>query len=736
MHPPKSLLPRRVASLGFAMAVVALAGDATATSLPTRDLSTAEWLTRSFGSHKGSGPDFTTGDLLQLRDLDSISISPDGQRVAFAVRQGRPDENDYLLRWFVAPTSGEAPPIDLGLEGGQPVRLRLYGFPLPERAKWSPDGSRLALRRRTGDRIALVMIDLLTRRATEVFDGESQVVSFEWSRDGALIFKTGFNAARLEKSSEQEARHGWLLNERMSLWSARTPSPEVPDCGDRPAGVDPGVGDPSASSPSCDVRILAYDPLGSVRPASTMEAAELDPAARSAKLANGVVGQVSPPTASGNLAWTETFSPWRSDSWSPMRRIATNLTGASICTALACASQHFLQLGWSRGGSSLWYTTREGHGSGTQTVFEWKPGSAAPRRVFAADGALDGCEASGSTIYCVRQTLTRPGHIVAIDLNTGKERIVVDPNPEFSDKAFPKIDKISLKDADGNSGYAHLVYPRDYQKGRLYPLVLVGYISRGFLRGGLGAEYPIFPLSAQGYFVLSFDYPIDDRRLRDLPKLEFDKPMRRDQHQLRMVVGSLEGAVRSLIDRGLVDRSRVAITGLSFGAELVHNALQDSDVFAVGIASQMRMDIANYAQFPDIPYKAHSMAMYNETSPLARPGGEVIKLSWSQQPERLRAPLLINAHQYEALNGFEGLAMLKASKRPIEVRIFPDEQHVVYHPQNLAGIYENNLMWLNFWLKGEEDPRPEFKDQYHRWRAMSERLAAERASVRTAGGTR
>src|SRR3546814_4567827 len=42
-----------------------------------------------------------------------------------------------------------------------------------------------------------------------------------------------------------------------------------------------------------------------------------------------------------------------------------------------------------------------------------------------------------------------------------------------------------------------------------YPLVVVQYDTRGFLRGGTGDEYPIQALAASGFAVLSVSRPID-----------------------------------------------------------------------------------------------------------------------------------------------------------------------------------------------------------------------------------
>src|SRR3546814_9514621 len=53
--------------------------------------------------------------------------------------------------------------------------------------------------------------------------------------------------------------------------------------------------------------------------------------------------------------------------------------------------------------------------------------------------------------------------------------------------------------------YGDLIYPVGYQRGTRYPMVVVQYRTRGFLRGGTGDEVPIQTLADQGFLVLSVD---------------------------------------------------------------------------------------------------------------------------------------------------------------------------------------------------------------------------------------
>ena len=67
-----------------------------------------------------------------LTQIDSVALSPDGSRVAFATREADPDEEENVASLFVAPTDGSRDPHRL---------TRVTGASSP---KWGPDGDRLA----------------------------------------------------------------------------------------------------------------------------------------------------------------------------------------------------------------------------------------------------------------------------------------------------------------------------------------------------------------------------------------------------------------------------------------------------------------------------------------------------------------------------------------------------------------------------------------------------------------
>ncbi|MEJ0038988.1 MAG: Atxe2 family lasso peptide isopeptidase [Gammaproteobacteria bacterium] len=692
-----------------------------------------DWAGAAFGADirgPSAGAQVSTDDLLRLRDLGTLSLSPDGRWLAFCVYQAVPERDDYVLRWFIVPTDGSAPPSAVDVDGGQPIPSYSYGLPQASIdssvALWSPDGTHVAFRRLVDHRIELWIASIPARQASRVYADSPQVTAFAWTSTGEVVFRTGLDYERYEQNLEAEARHGWLLDSRVDLFAARA----------RPAEPDCALAEPD---PACKIETLAVERVGRLRSATRPEAAALEPPDDQGPNFRAL-GTLHEARSDGAVAFAELANAEDEEAEYALRRVATTASGARKCGAPACVGSYIKKIGWAREGRSIWFLKSEDSlhrpdgAPGDQTgLYEWRPDTSLVRTVLRIEGRIDDCHVNGSTAYCMRETVTQPRQIVAIDLDGKGVRVLADPNPAFARKEYPRVRKVMLQDLDGNPAFAHVVYPNDYQSGKTYPLVITQYRSRGFLRGNVGNEYPVFPLAGTGFFVISLDRPENTRLAQKVAWKDVRRAYSKDLRGRENVLHVVEQVTDSLIAEGLVDKDRVAITGLSAGAESVHYALQRTDRFATAIASSGVHDVTFFAIVPEGAWRDYLMKNFDTDEVIPPESNSLYQLSWSKMPEKLRTPLLINVGDNELMIGFEGIQALIHAHRPVETRIFPDEMHVKYHPRTYAGIFENNMMWLKFWLKGEEDPRPEFAGQYARWRKMKEQQGRPGNPQRTSG---
>jgi dipeptidyl aminopeptidase/acylaminoacyl peptidase len=696
-----------------------------------------DWFGQAVGP--AAAPASTAGpvradDLLRLREVGGLAVSPDGRWLAFSVRQADVASNSYAVRWFVQATDGLAPPRPLELDGGQPIPGYAYGLVAGHIPKappvWSPDGRRFAFRRQVADRVELWASGLDGAPPVRVADGAPQVTEFAWLPDGRLVYRTGLNASRYAAELEAESANGWLQDARVVPFASQQ-RPALPEC------REPG------ESPACEIEVRVDSPAGS-RAAAASERASFEtilrPAAALAAARGQRIGLAVEPRSDGARAWTETADAAHRDAVFPVMALATDAAAAAPCAAAACRAGRVLSAGWGRGEREIWFV-RGDSGRGRPDgapydltgVYVWELGGGAVRRVRSGGELLSDCQGRGAAIYCVEEGPLSPPRIVSLDLASGRVRTLADPNPQFRTKALPRVEKLAADGLPGALGFAYLIYPVGYTPGRLYPLIVVQYEAKGFLRGGIGAEVPVLPLSSEGFFVLSTDKPAFWDQLRTLTLADFDRfQQAQGMQDRRSILKAIDDTVASLVARGLVDPGRVGLTGISAGAQVVHHALQTSDAYAAAVAASGNQDITFLALMPASDRRTRRMKMMGEADLIPDLASPLLELAWSNKPERLTTPLLVNVGEREALLGFEGLEQLKTRQRPLEVRVFPDEFHIKYHPRSLAGSYRNSIAWLAFWLQDRELADPALKADYGRWRGMRARLQAERGQATAA----
>lgn len=668
----------------------------------------------------------TADALLRLSDIKGFAPSPDGRWVFLVVQQADPERNAYKVQWLLqaADCAGASHVMD---RVGRPPLGRTYGLIFGsvsvEAPAWSPDGRFVAYRKSAGDQTELWVADMRRGQARRVDTGEVDVEAFAWRSKDVLLFRPGLDWPRYRASREAERRQGFIYDDRFFV-SSGVLRPMIPDCAARPSdeACAHGLGAVEMSSDALRARTATEaEVAGSSFAPSVLEIWKARDRAGPANDHAALV-RVGP---DGRRAWAENVDPVRFKGLRPPRRVRSDAPTA--CAAAACVGQ-VEGLWWAEGGRTVLFLKRES-GAGRLDdsprditgLYRWDVGSGRVQTVFRTSDALDHCAMAGETaLLCLHETSRTPARILRIDIAGGAHQVVLDPNPGFAVDDRIQLRKVHFTDAAGNAGYYYVVWRRDLPQGPA-PAVIVQYRARGFLRGGVGDEYPIFPLAERGFVVLAFDQADDPLQTRT------PGPMPEQVQQRGIRAQSLESAVDALAREGLVDRERVALTGLSSGSETLHYALQRGARFAAAIASTGALELDMLAITPPL-YR--DLKPYFGARRLFEADGVLAELAWSVRPEQLRTPLLVNVTEGEFLKSVEGFAALRDARRPLEVRVFPDTGlHTKYDPANRAAVYRLNEQWLAYWLLGERSGNPAWADQYRKWDAMRAQLASERATA-------
>jgi len=220
-----------------------------------------------------------------------------------------------------------------------------------------------------------------------------------------------------------------------------------------------------------------------------------------------------------------------------------------------------------------------------------------------------------------------------------------------------------------------------------------GWADRDFLLEAEVMAYPAQPLAGAGLAVLLMNRPV----VRTGSSEEFAW---RD---------GVEGAIEALDHEGLIDRSRLGMTGFSHAVGIVEFVLEQSR-YQFGAAVVIDSNINSYL--------ADAL---HDGRPASGPALEPREFARDLNAEKIHAPLLLEAHGIPTAVGmFSVFNGLRLAHRPTELQYYLEEDHDLVSPASQMSALTRQIDWYRFWLKSEEDPVPSKALQYARWRKLKE----------------
>src|SRR3989475_5080570 len=123
----------------------------------------------------------TLDDVMSVRSIADVSMSPQGDRVAYVVSTPSLTRNQHVAELFVVPASG-----------GVPKRLaettRILNTPLPSpKLRWSPDGTRISFLGLAAGKPQVFAVDPSTNDARALTDAAEGTSAYEWAPDGRSL---------------------------------------------------------------------------------------------------------------------------------------------------------------------------------------------------------------------------------------------------------------------------------------------------------------------------------------------------------------------------------------------------------------------------------------------------------------------------------------------------------------------------------------------------------------------
>ena len=701
----------RLAPLAVAAALAAHA--AAARALPGPDPLCHDIIPPAQAS--GGARRLTAEDLVRLRDIGPadaesfaaplFTISPDGRRVAFQLRQADPERNGYCLAMIMLDLAPGARPAVID-QGGELVLLAIdnggtadfpTGIPAVITPRWSPDGRWIAFLKRIGGRTQVWRAATDGSGSVRLTNAPVDVVDFRIGGDGSsIIFATRPGVAQAKEEIQREGLSGYHFDARWAPVDANHP-----------------LAAPSARA----VQVLDF------------ASGRVDDATPSQRTLLGGEGQLIPVAGAPGVG-------------SPAARTwiaATSLTGGaqpgslhartaegSVTTCARAACEGATQPWVMDDGQRVRFFRREGWAGASTAIYEWQLSTGSVRRLYVTDDVLASCTPIGETLLCLRDSSAEPRRLELLNPSTGARQLLFDPNPEFGRLTLGKVTRLHWRNSLGIEAVGDLVLPVGYRAGKRYPMIVVQYQTRGFLRGGTGDEYPIQAFADRGYAVLSVQRPMPVAIIRGARTFhEGDRLNLAGFADQKSVFSSLETGVRAALARGVADPKRLGITGLSNGSTTAVWGLLHSSLFSAAALSSCCFDTdlamwvgpATAKEYREDGYPG----LLGRNSPFWR------DIALSTNARRIRTPILLQLADYEDMNALESYTALREAGAPIDMFVFPGEYHNKWQPAHRLATYRRALDWFDYWLRGIRSAAPERRTELRAWDALRARAVSTRS---------
>lgn len=677
----------------------------------------------------------TVDDVMALRKVAALKVSPDGRRYAVFVRQADVANNSYRSAWFVGDVQGG--PLTHVADGGE---LRFLILPsggtsgdLDQPAvQWSADGEWIAYTIKRAGEVQLWRSKADGSVTEQLSHNASDVMNFAWSDDGGRLFLTaGATRAELQAQAERRSRSGYRYNEDLqTIFDLMTPHLR--------AAVD------------TNPRVWVFELQSrNERPASEREQAEFkqartrDFAGREA-LANHLLDAAVPPVpnARGELLVLKRKAPHSLDLQLMMMKGAAD-DGGRTCTDERC-SGFIRKIWWSQDGKQGVFLRFEGGGRLPGFgLHAWNPGTNTVRTIatFPDDSFWQFDRGDNGMLIVARQSHTVPQQIAAIDERTGKLTTLVDLNPEIRNVRVGGAERIEwdLPELSGEmagifpkraGGY--ILYPPDFDPAKKYPVFIEPYAYQGF-SGSVGQENPLQVYAAAGMVVLSFGYPdavnATERFGKEATRKLYSKEL--GYPYMTMLMESTSRGLDTAAARGFIDLTRVGIGSISMGTLVPLYLVQNKDrITAMTIAAGSWSPEEYY--WPTRKGRQAATMVHSEWRP--KPVGEGREywrsLDIAEHIDQVEAPILMHHSLSEAHIALRFMRHLDDEDKPYDAYVFTDELHAKWQPAHLHAIQQRNLDWFRFWLQDYQDPAPEKQEQYLRWRGLREMQCKNPRSLR------
>jgi dipeptidyl aminopeptidase/acylaminoacyl peptidase len=638
----------------------------------------------------------TPEDILSIRDLRGVQLSPDGKRVAFMVTEPAdpklPRQSRVSNIWIV-PTNGSELP--------HPIVPDLKNAYSP---RWSPDGRTLAFLSDRGvevsssaggtDQVHLLRVDGVdgaqVERLTSIPGG---VEDFAWSPDGKMVAFVARDQATSEELQRQAAGYDAIEVDRNfkhnRLW--------VTNLSDRKAV--------QVTKQDFEINELAWSPKGDEL---ALVVARTPKPEDSFLLSLVVVNRSSGDvvrTLSSNAASISGLLRWSPDGRSitflegpPTKEFASWLSvvpasGGSVRPFMKNYLGTVLSAEWTSDSRHLLAQSIEGT---RQALLSIDIATGAVRKladIFQTIWEFS-FSTNGQTIVYTAQTPESPSDIW-VWTKDAPPRKITNFNPQTKSWRLGKVREVEWKNSkDGLTRRGVLITPPGYKAGNLYPTVVNTHPGDTAWWVGLHAKW-----WAWGHLLASNGYVVF------LPNTRGVTGEGGPLHATTvdwggMAFQDLMDGVDYLVAQRIADPNRLGIGGWSNGGFMTEYAITRTTRFKAAVAqaghsdffslhgTSTYMHVSHHISTPDSPY--HNRKWYDDHSPIT-----LIR--------KCRTPTLlihgINDGGVPVGQAYEFYTGLKDVGVETEMVVYPREGHNIREYAHQLDLQKRVVAWFDKHLK-------------------------------------
>jgi dipeptidyl aminopeptidase/acylaminoacyl peptidase len=645
---------------------------------------------------------WTPAQIMQVKRISGVRVSPDGKRVVYAVRQAAMDagKSEYLTH------------IHLVNADGTGAAQLTKGDKSCDDPQWSPDGKSIAfISARSGKRNLWVMSPAGADEV-RVTDVATAVTSFKWLPGGEQISYTALDAPtdaeRQGKKAKNDAR---AVDENVKLSRVYVVATE-PKKGSKREGTLWTSGKISVADTTRSGYDWSPDGQRLVIAGTRTPGPDDWRTARLATFKSSEPDVIRPSGAKGSAESSPLWSPdgqWiayvvsdNPPNWAGSGRLHIRPAngGKPVPLWITCDGwgRYSELIGWSADSKSVFYTEMLGTTTGVARMN--LDGSAVLLSLSKTGGVATGIHLNATRTHFgfSWETLNKPPEACISRVDRFEPVVVSKVNADLP-RLPARTEVVRWKSKDGLDVEGLLTYPASYEQGKRYPLLLnvhggpMGVFTETFV--GSPGSYPIAAFSARGYAVLR---PNPRGSSGYGKKFRYANMGDWGGGDYRDVMAGVDHVVKL----GIADEQRLGIMGWSYGGFMTSWTITQTQRFKAASVGAGVTDLLSFTGTTDIPsflpdyfggefwdhfdaYRSHSPMFHvkNVKTPTLIQHGE--------RDERV--PLSQGKELYNAL---------KRQGVTTRMIIYPRTPHGIEEPRLLVDCMERNLAWFDRYIGNGE----------------------------------